>query len=459
MTPNNPSVAPTVRMAGRVIVHSRNPQSGEQLLQAVSRQGYESDRAADLDTLQQLLMQGNVAACVLDEPPSTEFVESLAAWIKQLGFITQLIVLPALSARNSPTSARLPADVLEPPHTPDRIGRALFAAVGRARLLAENQQLKQDLDGKMMPDLIGHSPAMQRVRSELRNLADDTQPVLLTGEPGSGLTFIARAVHSVRQGDSRPLVTVRCGVLSAAAAEAALFGQADGQSDQPHGRVLSASGGTLLLDDIDALALSVQMTLASALARHAANGGQPIQLIATTHADLRLMAARREFDSNLLACLNGHVLTVPSLRERRQDIPPLAEHFLAEHAAREGLPLKQLSTDAVSCLQTYGWAGNVRELENVISRCCTLDTGSVLTAAMITPWLEGECAAGAEICGLSLREMERKLIEATFNRFNGNRELTARALKIGLRTLSGKLREYGYPPRGGPGSNRQARAA
>ena len=78
---------------------------------------------------------------------------------------------------------------------------------------------------------------------------------------------------------------------------------------------------------------------------------------------------------------------------------------------------------------------------------------------MISPWLEGECAVGAEISGLSLREMERKLIEATFNRFNGNRELTARALKIGLRTLSGKLREYGYPPRGGPGSNRQVRAA
>lgn len=459
MTPNNISVAPTVRMAGRVVIHSRSAQAGEQLVQAVARQGYEAQTAADLDTLQQLLMQGNVGACVLDEPPSTEFVESLAAWIRQLGFVTQLVVLPALSARNAPTSARLPADVLEPPHTPDRIGRALFAAVGRAKLLAENQQLKQDLDGKMMPDLIGHSPAMQRVRTELRNLADDTKPVLITGEAGSGLTFIARAVHTVRQGDRQPLVTVRCGVLSAAAAEAALFGQDDNPSDQSRGRVLSASGGTLLLDDVDALALSVQMALASALSRHAANGGEPIQLIATTHADLRLLAAKREFDSNLLACLNGHTLSVPSLRERRQDIPSLAEHFLAEHAAREGLAVKQLSTDSIACLQSYAWQGNVRELENVVSRCCTLDTGSVLTAAMISPWLEGECAAGAEISGLSLREMERKLIEATFNRFNGNRELTARALKIGLRTLSGKLREYGYPPRGGPGSNRQVRAA
>lgn len=459
MTPTTSSVAPTVRMAGRVVVHSRSPQSGEQLQQAVLRQGYDAQRAADLDTLQQLLMQGNVAACVLDEPPSAEFVESLGAWIRQQGFVTQLVVLPALAARNSPTSVRLPAEILEPPHTPDRIGRALFAAVGRARLLAENLQLKQDLDGKLMPDLIGHSPAMQRLRSELRSLADDSRPVLVTGEAGSGVTFIARAVHAVRQGDRQPLITVRCSVLSAAAAEAALFGRSEAAGDDARGRVLAAGGGTLLIDDVDALALSVQSALATALARAAAGTGPALQIIATTHRDLKALAARREFDPNLLAVLSAHTLTVPSLRERRQDVAPLAEHFLAEHAAREGLAPKQLSTDAVGCLNSYAWPGNVRELENVISRCCTLDTGDVLTAAMISPWLEGECAAGAEVSGLSLREMERKLIEATFNRFSGNRELTARALKIGLRTLSGKLREYGYPPRGGPGSNRQVRAA
>lgn len=457
MTQITNGVAPTVRMAGRVVVHSRSPQSGEQLQQAVSRQGYEAQRASDLDTLQQLLVQGNVAACVLDEPPSAEFVESLGAWIRQQGFVTQLVVLPALSARNSPTSVRLPADVLEPPHTPDRIGRALFAAVGRARLLAENLQLKQDLDGKLMPDLIGHSAAMQRLRTELRNLAEDPRPVLVVGEAGSGVTFIARAVHGVRQGDRQPLVSVRCSVLSAAAAEATLFG--DAAAEESRGRVLTATGGTLLLDDVDALAVSVQSTLASALSRMSTSGAATLQVIATTHKDLRLLAAKREFDANLLGCLSAHSLSVPSLRERRPDIAPLAEHFLAEHAAREGLPPKQLSTDSIACLNGYAWPGNVRELENVISRCCTLDTGAVLTAAMISPWLEGECAEGAEVSGLSLREMERKLIEATFNRYSGNRELTARALKIGLRTLSGKLREYGYPPRGGPGSNREVRAA
>lgn len=457
MTPTISNGAATVRLAGRVVVHSRSAQSGEQLLQAILRQGYDAQRVADLDGLQQSLMQENVAACVLDEPPSNEFVESLGAWIRHQGLVTQLVVLPALAARNTVGAVRLPAEVLEPPHTPDRIGRALFAAVGRARLLAENFQLKQDLDGKMLPDLIGHSPAMQRLRTELRNVVEDNRPVLVCGEPGSGVTFIARAIHSVRCGDQQPLLTVRARVLSGAAAETALFG--DGSTAEARGRVLVASGGTLLLDDVDALPLSVQSQLAAALTRDAAASPPAPQLIATTHADLKVLAARAEFDPVLLRCLSVQTVNVPPLRERRQDIALLAEHFLAEHAAREGLAPRQLSTDAVHCLQSYAWPGNVRELENVISRCCTLEPGSLLTAAMITPWLDGDCASGAEVVGLSLREMERKLIEATFNRFNGNRELTARALKIGLRTLSGKLREYGYPPRGGPGSNRQVRAA
>jgi DNA-binding NtrC family response regulator len=110
-------------------------------------------------------------------------------------------------------------------------------------------------------------------------------------------------------------------------------------------------------------------------------------------------------------------------------------------------------------MRRYHWPENCRELQNVISRCCSLSTATVITAEMIEPWLEKSSDDEATDPGMTLASMERKLIEATFNRYAGNRELTAKALKIGLRTLSGKLREYGYPPRGGPGSNRESRAA
>ena len=114
--------------------------------------------------------------------------------------------------------------------------------------------------------------------------------------------------------------------------------------------------------------------------------------------------------------------------------------------------------DALHVLQSYDWPGNVRELENMVERACALDWGSKLTTEMLVPWMSKECSSDGPdaLPGMTLAEMERKLIEAAFNRFAGNREKTAKALQIGIRTLSGKLREYGYPPRGGPGSNAKA---
>ena len=136
----------------------------------------------------------------------------------------------------------------------------------------------------------------------------------------------------------------------------------------------------------------------------------------------------------------------------------MTEHFLRRVAGREGKPPRSIMIDALHVLQGYDWPGNIRELENVVERACALDWGSKLTAAMIEPWMSKECAEESpdSLPGMTLAEMERKLIEATFNRFAGNREKTAKVLQIGIRTLSGKLREYGYPPRGGPGSNLKA---
>jgi DNA-binding NtrC family response regulator len=120
-----------------------------------------------------------------------------------------------------------------------------------------------------------------------------------------------------------------------------------------------------------------------------------------------------------------------------------------------------LTVEALDRLRQWKWPGNIRELENVMDRACSIDCGHKLTAEMIEPWIQKPLAQEEEdiIPGLTLAEMERKLIESTFTRFEGNREKTARALQIGIRTLSGKLREYGYPPRGGPGSNRIAAPA
>ncbi len=165
--------------------------------------------------------------------------------------------------------------------------------------------------------------------------------------------------------------------------------------------------------------------------------------------------------AGLYECLTACSIHVPPVRERLQDIGLLTEHILNHLAVVEGKPVKRLSVEVLKTLRSHDWPGNLRELENVIERACSLDETSLLTVETIAPWIARTLQAEPlEPSGLSLREMERKLIETTFARCQGNREHTARLLKIGIRTLSGKLREYGYPPRGGPGSNRRlAKAA
>ncbi|MCH8129692.1 MAG: hypothetical protein IIC70_07325 [Acidobacteria bacterium] len=163
------------------------------------------------------------------------------------------------------------------------------------------------------------------------------------------------------------------------------------------------------------------------------------------------------FHAGLFDFLRQQTVTVPPLRERREDIVLLAEHLLHRLAAQEGQTEMCLALDAQHLLTAFDWPGNVSQLENVIHSAGLLERGETLTAGMLRSWIEDDTASERGTAyGLTLREMERKLIETTFNRCHGNRERTAQTLKIGLRTLSGKLREYGYPPRGGPGSNLRA---
>lgn len=149
------------------------------------------------------------------------------------------------------------------------------------------------------------------------------------------------------------------------------------------------------------------------------------------------------FRRELYAEVGAGRIELPTLRSRKEDIGLLTEHFLRRVAAREGRPPRSITLEALRLLQDYSWSGNVRELENLIERTCALDWGTKLTASMIEPWLarptDEEDSEG--VAGLTLAEMERKLIEATFVRFAGNREKTAKALQIGIRTLSGKPRQ------------------
>ncbi|WP_437187923.1 sigma-54-dependent transcriptional regulator [Planctomicrobium sp. SH668] len=448
----------TIRPHGKVVACAKSEASRQHLELAIRRAGYDCVSVATLAEVRVLVMNDLIAATVIDEPESVAEVELLDSEARRGERPTQFILLPSIGTRlASPRSAT--CEVLDPPLTPERIGRALFSAVARAQLITENIQLRQKLEGRMFDGLIGVSDATRELRSAIHAAAEHDLPVLVSGESGSGKSEVARAIHLTRSGPGQPLLAIRCSLLTSSVVERELFGD-----EGSEGRFAAAAAGTLVFEEIEALTIAQQHQLAEIILNNAfPNGDNYVPLrarvIATSSADLRELCQQDKFSHQLLRILDRNTVTIKSLRHRMEDLPVLAEHFLQQSSVKEGTTIRRLSEGALQQLLSYNWPGNVRELENVISRCCSLTTTPELNAEEIQPWLDHN-EESTELPGLTLREMERKLIEATFTRFGGNRELTAKALQIGIRTLSGKLREYGYPPRGGPGSNRiQERAA
>jgi transcriptional regulator with GAF, ATPase, and Fis domain len=225
------------------------------------------------------------------------------------------------------------------------------------------------------------------------------------------------------------------------------------------GRFELADGGTLLLDEITEIDLGLQAKLLRVLQERAFErvGSSrtievDVRILATTNRDLGSFVAAGRFREDLFYRLNVVPLSVPPLRERREDVPELVEHFLNRSAERLGREKCELTAAAHQLLNDYHWPGNVRELENIVTRASVLNVGEPVGAEELRPWLiapRGPAVAPAldAPVGLSLEDMERKLIEATLESYQGHRAKTAEALGIGLRTLSGKLKAYGYAPR------------
>lgn len=420
---------------------------------------------ASLDEFLDLLAGLNFDVAVCDWELAGPRVSEVTLHFERSDPATQLIWLAV------PKPPRLVGDLLAGPAFSwlesdagaERMRLTVQQASERCRLLRENRGLKRRLSFRRTRDLVGHSPVMERLRQQINAAASCDLPVLICGARGTGKELVARALHDASERAYRPLIKVNCAVLTSASLERELFGQGEpgGPTATQPGRLSMAAGGVLLLDDVDGIALPAQLKLLRVFEERGFVGpGQTresvdVRVVATSSQPLTKLVAEGLFREDLYQYLNQFSIQTPDLQEHPEDLAQLTEHFLNQIAAREGKLARRIPLDTLQLLQTYGWPGNVRELENLIERACALDLGTRLTVEMLHPWLAVNPAEHGAPAHLSLKEMERKLIESTFTRLGGNRERTAQALQIGLRTLSGKLREYGYPPRGGPGSNQQ----
>ena len=355
-------------------------------------------------------------------------------------------------------------DYIEKPFGVEQLEELVARAIRHRRLLSAEEPAGGQGGPLAPPVMIGSSPQMSSLRKRIAQVAPTPETLLIHGESGTGKELVARAVHVAGGRSGGPLVSLNCPVLSAHLMESELFGHERGAftgADNPRtGRFEMAQGGSILLDEVTEIDLSLQAKLLRVLQEKSFErvGSSEticvdVRVLATTNRDLRAEVDAGRFREDLYYRLAVVPLCVPPLRDRRGDVPELVDHFLRRCAERLDREACTLEAAARQLLADYHWPGNVRELENIITRASVLNTGTPVTADQLRRWLlEGPNArendAPADVpVGLSLHAMERKLIEATLEQFGGHRAKTAKALGIGVRTLTGKLRQYGYAPR------------
>lgn len=356
-------------------------------------------------------------------------------------------------------------DYIEKPFDVDQFERLVAQAMRHGKLVHQEPAPDQSPGRFPTPVMIGSSRPMQLLRARIAQVAPTPETVLITGESGTGKELVAQAIHAASGRRHAAWVSVNCPVLSAQLMESELFGHEQGAftgADKPRiGRFELANGGTLLLDEVTEIDLSLQAKLLRVLQERSferVGSSQTIpadvRVLATTNRELEAEVGEGRFRQDLYYRLAVVPIHVPPLRERSEDVPELVQHFLVHSANRLNREPYDLEPAAMDLLIGYSWPGNVRELQNLITRASVLHSGGPIAAEELSRWLSADTAevtpSTVVPVGMSLEEMERKMIEATLERFGGHRAKTAKALGIGVRTLSGKLRQYGYAPRENP---------
>jgi two-component system response regulator HydG len=310
--------------------------------------------------------------------------------------------------------------------------------------------------------IIGTSEPMRRVFEAIALVAPTEATVLILGESGTGKELVAQATHANSPRRAGPLITVNCAALPETLLESELFGHErgafTGATERRVGRFELAHGGTVFLDEIGDLTPASQTKLLRVLQSQEFErvGGSKtlkvdVRVVAATNKDLEAEVQRGRFREDLLYRLRVFPLTIPPLREHRDDIPLLAEHFLRVYAERHRRRLRGLTPRALDLLMRYEWPGNVRELEHAIERAVILARGEHITPEELPPNIrtagvdaEGTVPQEPPVpVGLTLKEVERELIRKTLEYTGGNRTKAAEVLGISRATLHNKLREYG----------------
>jgi two-component system response regulator HydG len=351
-------------------------------------------------------------------------------------------------------------DYVTKPFSLDELKMLLDRLVNHLKLKTENRMLREKIKSKQgFGNIVGRSPEMERLYRIIAKAAHSTHPVLILGESGTGKELVARSIHFSGMYRDKPFIPVDCGSLVPTLIESELFGYVKGAftgaSQSKDGLLTIADGGTVFLDEVGELPVDLQAKLLRAIQEKeirpvGSTKRVPInvRILAATNRDLEQGVAQGNFRRDLYFRLNVLSLRIPPLRERRQDIPILAAHFLARLTRSTGVE-RTLGDDAMKAMLAYDWPGNVGELENCLERACALTTGPNLHVGDLPPAVShlGGNLPTADGSGMSkvipMAELEKQTILNTIAQLNGDKLLAARLLGIGKTTLYRKLKEYG----------------
>ena len=420
-------------------------------------EGYEVFTADSAESALQIFPENPIDVTVTDIKMAGLDGLGLLDRLKAIDEHALVIVMTAFSSVDSAVAALRKGayDYITKPFVNEDLIHTVRNAVRNRELFAENRALRRELNRRInRSDIIGSSDSMREIFDLVQKVANTDAAVLVQGESGTGKELVARSIHFNSSRSAKPFLAVNCGALPESLLESELFGHTKGAftgaAGDTKGLFRSADGGTLFLDEIGEMPPPLQVRLLRALQEHEVTpvgSSTPVRfdarVIAATNRDLEKEVEVGNFREDLYYRLNVIEMTLPPLRQRRQDIASLVRHFLARAAEKQSTVEKPISDEALSALRNYDWPGNVRELENAVERSFIL-SGDEITIDDLPPKIRRSVGSGeySENGRPSLEEVERRYVYDTLDSTGHDKVAAARILGIDLSTLYRKLKRY-----------------
>jgi two-component system response regulator AtoC len=452
--------------AAKILVVDDDAVARELLAEALKHEGYHVEAYGSGEEAIARGREGRVDLVLTDIRMGAVDGLTVLREFKRMSQDTAIVVLTAFGSLEGAIEAIKQGayDYLAKPFKKEEIKLVVQRSLDHCRLLRENTKFREELKSKdEWSPLVGSSPAMLEVYKLVARVSETRSTVLLQGESGTGKELIARAIHGNSPRRDKPFVPVNCGALPDTLLESEMFGYEKGAFTGAVGTKTglfeSANGGTLFLDEVGELGQALQVKLLRVMQDHEVRrvGGTnsikvDVRIIAATNRDLEQLVKEGKFRDDLFYRLNVVRITLPSLKEREEDIPMLAHYFLQKCAAGATTAVRGFHPDTMECLNRYRWPGNVRELENAIERAVSLSQGPLLTPDDLPASLRqasgpAEQKPGipemAESVYLTLEEVEKRHLTRVLKETKGNKVKAAKILGIDRRTLYRMAERFG----------------